>query len=146
MRSVYDGLSAMATEGILVFPEAVFKELQLRTNPSSAPDLPLQWATENRGHATRFKPAIDFWKRVMTEVPDVIDPDKIGEDEADPHILALSLYLGEAGFDVTVVAEDRKDRPDKISLNSACGVMRVPCLPVRIFLKRSRIWPIAGNT
>jgi hypothetical protein len=77
----------------------------------------------------------------MTEAGDVIDPDKSGEDEADPHVLALSLYLSDEGFAVTVVTEDRKDRPDKISLNTACGLLRLPCLPLRIFLRRLGIWP-----
>jgi hypothetical protein len=141
MQQVYDDLSAMVGDGALVFPPEVLMELEAWSNPSSAPDLPLQWARKNEAQATRFKHPIGYWKMVMTEAGDVIDPDKTGADEADPHILALSVYLTDEGFTVTVVTEDRKDRPDKISLNTACGILRVPCLPVKIFLRRLGIWP-----
>jgi len=111
MQQVYDDLSAVVAGGALVFSPEVLKELEAWENPSSALDLPLRWAKKNEGPATRFKPRIDYWKKVMSEAGDVIDPDKSGEDEADPHVLALSLFLTDEGFQVTVVTEDRKDRP-----------------------------------
>jgi len=145
MQGVYDALTSMVIRGQLVFPPAVLNELEAWERSRSGPDPPLRWARENQERATRFKHGIDYWKKVMTEAGEVIDPDKSGADEADPHVLALALYLVDERYTVTVVTEDRKDRPDKISLNSACGILRLPCLPVRIFLRRLGIWPKSGE-
>src|SRR5712691_11409372 len=97
IREVYAELSKLVAQGRLVFPRRVVGELEEWDNPNSAPDLPLQWARTNEAEAVRFNPPLDYWKRAMTEVPDVIDPDKTGEDEADPHVLALAVYLTEQG-------------------------------------------------
>jgi hypothetical protein len=65
----------------------------------------------------------------------VLDPHKVaGADEADPHVLALAIHLQDEGHHVTVVTEDRRDKPFKLSLHSACGVLGVLSIPVRPFL------------
>lgn len=60
-------------------------------------------------------------------------------DEADPHVLALALALRE-NADVVVIAQETKDRPDKLSIATACGVLRLVRLPVSAFLYEQGIW------
>jgi hypothetical protein len=78
----------------------------------------------------------------MTEVPDVIDPDKTGSEEADPHVIALALFLADEEYAPAVVSEERRDRPDKISIATACGILGISCMPLRAFLRRHGIWPL----
>jgi hypothetical protein len=79
-------------------------------------------------------------KLVLEQVQEVLDPDKLGVEEADPYVLALAIYLQQQGKQVMVLTEERKDRPDKISMTTACGVLRLPCLPVHMFLRINGIW------
>jgi hypothetical protein len=37
--------------------------------------------------------------------------------------------------------EERKDRPGKMSLNTACGLLRLYCLSMEPFLAQQGIWP-----
>lgn len=74
----------------------------------------------------------------------VLDPHKVsGADEADPHVLALAIHLQDEGHHVTVVTEDRRDKPFKLSLHSACGVLGVLSIPVRPFLVELGLLPPA---
>ncbi|MBU6435571.1 MAG: DUF4411 family protein, partial [Nitrospirae bacterium] len=83
-------------------------------------------------------------RAVLAEVPEILDPDKDGVEEADPYVLALAMRLQNEGYQVTILTEERKDRPDKMSMNTACGVLRIPCLPVETFLSRNGIWRRGG--
>ncbi len=61
----------------------------------------------------------------------MLDVDKAaGADEADPYILGLGLHLKAQNHEVTVVSEERRDRPDKMSLNTACGILKLYCVPL----------------
>ena len=40
---------------------------------------------------------------MLARIPNLIDPDKIsidGTDDADPHVIALALFVGSSGFSV----------------------------------------------
>lgn len=130
----------MVTDGKLVFPKRVVGELEEWANPTaSAPDLPLDWAQTHENQAARFEYSLDYLKHVLAEVPDVIDPDKSGKDEADPHVLALAVYLRDENYQVTVVSEERKDYANKLSIDTACGLLGFPCVPLKAYLRQMGI-------
>lgn len=105
------------------------------------PDPRLLWARTNSVKACRHGPDYSAVKRVLERVSDVIDPDKAsGAEDADPYVIALALRLREAGEDATVVTEDRKDKPAKMSLATACGLWSIPTVPFEAFLAHLGIW------
>jgi hypothetical protein len=141
LRQAMADLDKLVDSGTLVFPDKVFAELDRWENPNpSNPDLPLSWTKRNRPKAARHGDFLDALKEVLQEVPDVCDPDKVGVEEADPYVLALALHLARQGRRCTVITEERKDRPDKMSLTTACGVLRLPALPLETYLARQGVW------
>jgi hypothetical protein len=143
-RRVFTDLTNFVTQGKLVFPAEVYGELDrgaAKLSPGS-PDEPLDWAKVNRTAATRHGNNLDFVKRVLDKVSDVLDVNKTsGADEADPYVLGLALRLKEEGHEVTVVSEERKDRPDKTSINTACGLLRLYCVPLVGLLRDHGLLP-----
>jgi hypothetical protein len=134
--------SLMATD-VLVYPVQVVEELERYTETTSGnPDLPFQWAKRNQPQATRHGPQFEKVREVLAhpQVRNVLDPDKTGVDEADPYVLGLAMSLKDQG-EVTVITEERKDRPGKMSLNTACGLLRLYCLSMEPFLAQQGIWP-----
>jgi len=133
----YSAMAAAVKNGSLVFPTEVHGELDRgrgKLSPGST-DEPYEWAAKARDAATRHGTDFDVVKRVLAKVPKVLDAEKpAGADEADPYVLALALRLKEHGHEVTVISEERKDRPDKMSLTTACGLLRLYCVPLMGFL------------
>ena len=76
----------------------------------------------------------------MPGVAVLLDPDKIGVDEADPYVLALAEHLRQLGNFPRVLTEDRKNRPYKIALAAACGLVGIPVVPIVPFLSSRGIW------
>jgi hypothetical protein len=76
---------------------------------------------------------------VLDRVPLLVDPDKT-YDEADPYVVALAITLGDQAANVVVVTDDRRDKPHKTSLATACGIFRIPTLPLLAFLSDEDIW------
>ena len=76
--------------------------------------------------------------------PNLIDPEKIsvdGIDDADPHVIALAVYLKEVERqDVTIITEDVNTTPRKTALADAAGVFGIPCVRFRTFLITEDIW------
>lgn len=142
-RSVFSQLDGLVADGSLVYPIQVVKELgQYTSAPATSPDLPYQWAKKNQLRATRHGRQYTVLKEILAhpQVKSVVDPDKIGTEEADPYVLALAVYL-KSDHVVTVLTEERKDRPDKLSMNTACGLLQLFCLSMEAFLAHVRIWP-----
>lgn len=138
-REAYRKLSDLAERGTLLFPLQVLDELKRIADPSR-PDPPLKWATENKAKATCTPIPFEIVREVLAEVDDLLDYEKpTPDEEADPYVLALAVELQQKGHRVTVITEDRRDRPGKTSLATACGVFHVPSLPVRMFLKRQGV-------
>jgi hypothetical protein len=129
-------------EGVLTYPLQVLGELERFSDKSKA-DLPYDWAKRNEARATRFSVLLNEVKQVLAVVPKILDPDKTGVEEADPYVLALAMYLrnSDPELKVTVLTEERKDRPDKMSMTTACGVLELICLPIITFLELQGIWP-----
>lgn len=135
-RRVFERLTRLVEEGVLIYPVQVVNELKARRGKDER-FLPYQCATEQRHRATRYGPSIDELSMVMRhpQAKRVVDPDKaMGEEEADPYVLALALRAKSVSPDVTVVSEERRDNPRKLSINTACGLLRIYCLPMRAFL------------
>ncbi len=139
--TVFSKLTELVVAGKLFYPKEVPPELDRHSNQdSSVQDLPRDWAKLNSSIATHHAVPFETVKAVLAQVPEILDPEKSGVEEADPYVLALAIHLQEQGKQVTVLTEERKDRPDKMSLTTACGVLRLPCLPMMTFLKRNGIW------
>lgn len=140
-QGVYDKLTVLVQGDGLFFPKEVVVELERWSNPDpSSIDLPLGWVKANSHKAAKHGVPFDALKLVLEQVQEVHDPDKLGVEEADPYVLALAIHLQQQGKQVMVLTEERKDRPDKISMTTACGVLRLPCLPVHMFLRINGIW------
>ena len=121
----------------------VVKELERNSNPNSAePDRPCEWAKSNRELATRHGTDYAALKQILShpQVRRVVDQDKIGVEEADPYVLALAYKLRET-HNVTVLTEETRDRPDKLSMNTACGLLKLVSLRMEAFLEDRGIWP-----
>ena len=138
---VFQRLTEIVQRDQLVFPKEVLAELERWSNPNpGSPDLPLNWAHANSARETQNEVPIDTLKDVISRVSDIFDPNKSGVDEADPYVLALAIHLQSQGLSVTVLTEERKDRPNKVSMNTACGELGLVCLPVERFLRINGIW------
>lgn len=141
---VYRELGALVKQGTLLFPHQVCEELK-RFHDDDPEDRPYLWAHEHKDAANGGFGIADLFDAVRTvnaAVDNLIDYDKPSPgDDADPWVVGLALYLKQAGRTVSVITEDRNDRPEKTSMQSACGVLEISALSVRVFLRSLGIWP-----
>jgi len=95
------------------------------------PDTPTRWISYCRKKAER-KAELQLVREVLGVAPEVLDSDSPHEP-ADPYVIALALGLRGgllSGLEVTVVTEDRKDKPRKVSLATAAGMLGLPTVPL----------------
>lgn len=142
-EAIYAKLGKLVEAGRLYFPKQVVDELARFSNPRpSQPDLPFAWAKRHQAAACRHPSLFEDLAVVLRVAGNVLDPDKGGVEEADPYVLALARLLErQSSAPVWIVTEERKDRPSKISLTTACGLLRLHCLPVREVLRLNEIFP-----
>jgi hypothetical protein len=141
-QTVMDGLARLVAEGRLVFPNEVVVELeryQGRDTPA------LVWVKKHDSIASRQQPSFQTVRDVLAGVPEVIDPDKEGVEEADPYVLAMALELLNAGTDVRVVTEEFKTTNAKMPLGSAAGFLRIPSVSIKTMLKFEGIMEFSGS-
>ena len=128
------GLSPFVESGEIVFPRQVLDELA-DFRPASRSFYPKEWARKHADLACSHGPDLKTVKAMLKSYPQVakvLDSKKTsGKDEADPYVLALGLELSAVGHEVTVVTEDRADKSAKLSVVTACGYLRLVCLPMR---------------
>jgi len=125
-------LGRLVAEGRLLLVSQSISELrryQGKDNPART------WAEQHEAAATGRRPSLETVKEVLSQVPEVIDADKDGEEEADPYILALALELKREGADVRVVTNEFKTTGPKMPLGSAAGFLAVPAVTLRTMLK-----------
>jgi len=135
-RRVFAALTRLTKAGVLTFPRAVLDELDRHHDPhATIADLPYQWAFDNKEEATRIECSLEDLKGVLAKVPDVLDPDRTGIEEADHHVLALAQLLQRRGASASIVTEDRSDKPTKLSLTTAAGILQLPVVPLHAFLR-----------
>jgi hypothetical protein len=139
-RGVLGRLMQIVKAGELVFPSEVLDELERHAREH---DPILDWVVAAKPLACRFGSQFDALRIVMSDpqAKRVIDVDKTaGVDEADPHVLALAIHLRQHA-NVVVVTEETRDRGDRTSMTTACGVLRLFRLPMKAFLTERKIWP-----
>ena len=139
-RGVLARLMQLVKAGELVFPSEVLDELERHARDN---DPILDWVVAAKPLAVRFGPQFDALRIVMSnpQAKRVIDADKAtGIDEADPHVLALAVHLKQHAS-VVVVTEETRDRGNRTSMTTACGVLRLFRLPMKAFLAERKIWP-----
>ena len=115
--SFFPCLEAMVDAGTVVFPKKVMEEL----GRGNHPDMPGAWA-HGCGERVKFafNPHEETLVRVMAIAHDVVDPSDADSD-ADPYVIAQALEVRDLGYDVMVVTRDATDRPDRISIVTACA-------------------------
>lgn len=126
-----DGLGRLVDDGRLVYPREVIGELDRyagATNPA------LAWAKQHQAAATARQPSFDRVAEVLARVPEVLDADKEGIEEADPYVLAMAEDL-RAEHDVRVVTEEFKTTTAKMPLGSAAGYLGIPSVSLKTLLK-----------
>lgn len=145
VTEAYRRLIRLATAGTLRFPKGVIEELKAgAASITRTPDPANDWAIACETHAVPHQELHEETRLVLAEVPELLDANKPSTtDEADPYVVALALKLSRSGMTVTVVTDERRDTPDKTSMSSACGVLRIPSVSMRVFLARQKIWPAA---
>lgn len=127
---VFAGLSALVAGGRLFFPREVLSALKRDSGDKRSPDRPCLWALGVESDACQ-SPTLEEVRAVLGIVPDILDPAKeSGADEADPYVLALARKLREQGHDARVVTEETKNYLRKLSLNTACGMLGIPSVPL----------------
>jgi len=126
--------------GRLRFPREVLDELKRDSADKRSPDRPRTWAQDVEAAACRDLPTFDEVRAVLAVVPDILDATKeSGADEADPYVLALAMKLQGQAMDARVVTEETKNRPSKLSLNTACGILGIPSVPLLGLLRAEGI-------
>ena len=137
--SVFAGLSSLVACDRILFPKQVVDELERASDPK-APDAQYLWARQHATKANSHDPSLQEVKDVLAVVPEVLDPDKdAGAEEADPYLLAVATHLRTEGKDARLVTQETKDTPRKMSLNTACGLLGIPSVPLAAFLQFERI-------
>jgi hypothetical protein len=132
--SVLKALRNLALKGELRFPAEVLAELERYVSPEAGvPDELVHWAHQCRENAVTHATDFDLVRFVHSRAALLTDADSEHE-AADPYVLAMGLKLMDEGCRVLVVTEDRRDKPGKMSLATACGLFHVPTLPLRPFL------------
>jgi hypothetical protein len=139
---IYGDLTRLVEGNSLVYPPEVYDELERYSNTSNDfTDSPFGWVKQNKSRATRFGHRYEELKEVLghPRIRDILDSEKIGVEEADSHILSLALCLKQNGDQATVITEERRDRPNKLSLTTACALLKIPCLRINQFLIQQNI-------
>lgn len=131
---VFASMARLVNQGRLRFPARVLDELSRHRDHAH------EWAKQHASAASEGEPTLGEVKDVLAVVPDIIDPEKdSGVDEADPYVLAMAVRLRASGVDARVVTQETRDFPTKLSLNTAAGVLGIPSVPLRGFLRAEDI-------
>jgi len=142
-KAIFQDLTKLVTQDALVYPKQVVDELKAG-KLTRGYDRPYEWAKSNAQHAARHGPLFDELRAIMNHqtASRVVDPNKaFGVDEADPYVLALALHLKKDGHSVTVVTEESRSTPQKLSISQACGALRLYAMKVEVFLTDRNIYP-----
>ena len=137
-KAVFETLSNLVDEQLLIFPPQVLDELEYPPDERSA-DQALAWARAVRDRAMRDA-NLDTVKKVLARAPSLIDPDS-ERDQADPYVVALALDTASLGG-TSILSNDTQDRRDgrggfnKLSIATVAGLWNVPVVPLAGFVLR----------
>jgi hypothetical protein len=144
LKPVLSELTRLVSQSCLVYPKEVVKELEEGKNKHK-PDAPYEWAKSNQNYAAppeSLFPDVAELLRKWPQLGAVLDSNKTdGPEEADLYVLALALRHKASRPHVLVVTEESKQRPDRMPLSVACGVVRIPSYTMKAFLQDRKIWP-----
>jgi hypothetical protein len=129
-------LTRLVNTGRLLFVVQSVKELQRYQGTDNPARI---WAEQNQGTGAARQPSLDTVKHVLAQVPEVLDTDKVGEEEADPYILAIALELKSEGADARIVTNESRTTGPKMPLASAAGYLNIASVSLRTMLKFERI-------
>jgi hypothetical protein len=137
---VFSGLDSLVDKGFLIYPSEVVVELERYVDPKD-PDTQFQWAKRNQQKACRHGPQLELVRKVLAhpQVRRVLDPDKVSTEEADPYVLALALHIKQDSTAI-VITEEVRDTPTKMSLTTACGLLKLYRLSLEAFLVEQGIY------
>jgi len=139
-------LDSRARTGHIIYPPAVIGELERAAEEIKSkgnPDLPFAWAKKHEANGTRYGHLFDGAREVLARVPNLIDPDKVsidGTDDADPHVIALAVFVQAEGHEVRIITEDITTTPKKTALTDAAGLFGIGWVRFRTFLISETIW------
>jgi rRNA maturation endonuclease Nob1 len=142
VEKVFDALTQLVRDGQLTFPPEVYKELKRSADRCSGRrDFPFEWIKNASSILGRRTTKFEHVKRILNNplVNKVVDPGFAGgddEEEADIYVLAMAQELRESNA-VVVLTEERRDRPNKISMATACGHLRLVDQNMKAFLQDS---------
>lgn len=128
---VFRALTIWSKNSQLFWPPEVTQEVEAAQIADSA----VHWIKSRRDVSER-SPKLETVKSILLKAPSVVDPDSTRE-QADPYVVALALEMGSGDLfppQVTIITEDRRDKPSKLSLATAAGLHRIPTVPLRAFL------------
>jgi hypothetical protein len=135
-RKVFNALSSLAAASRLCWPPEVTQEVETALIADSA----VAWVRALRVPGERTA-KLETVKSVLQKAPLLVDPDATRE-QADPYVVALALEIASDDFFAplaTIITEDRRDKPTKLSLATAAGLHGIPTIPLRAFLSSQRI-------
>ena len=141
-RDALDTLSRLCDEGLVLFPREVFNELKNGTK-KGRPDLPFEWAKQNRDTGSRLGRCYEELAIVMNHPVAQLtpDPDQTkGEDDADPHVLATALKATSLGNRAVVVTQESRKGPPQVPLNVAAGALGLPSINLHALLIAIGVW------
>jgi hypothetical protein len=135
-RKVFNALTSLVGGSRLIWPPEVTHEVA----DVASGDLAVAWIKMQRARGERT-PSLETVKSVLRKAPMLVDPDATRE-QADPYVVALALETTSRDLfapSVTIITEDRRDKPTKLSLATAAGLLRLPTVPLRAFLSSEAI-------
>ena len=141
-QQVFMVLTSICQQDALVFPPEVFKELEVGAK-SGKPDLPYQWAKENKDRGCRLGSCHEELRTVMNHPVAKLtsDPDQTSDrEDADPFVLATALKLESTLWTPVVVTEESRKVPPLVTLNVAAGSLGLPAINLFALLVRLGIW------
>jgi rRNA maturation endonuclease Nob1 len=144
LKPVLIGMTGLVDKSGLIYPREVIKELAAYKNKHKL-DPPYEWAKNNEpkaaNHDNLFADIAILLKN-KPQLATVLDSSKTdGIEEADLYVLALAVRNKAQFTNVVVVTEESRQRPDRMPLSVACGVMRIYHCNVKAFLQETKIWP-----
>jgi len=70
---------------------------------------------------------------ILDAHPDLIEPDAVGTDPADPYLIALAQKLRNGGVDARIVTNDTRQINNKVSVAAVAGLLGIPSTVMRLF-------------
>lgn len=129
---VFKELEAMVRNGRIAVCRQVINEV---SNINHA-DVAGAWVLGIRDHCAHTIDVDEAWIQfVLSEEPDLVDYSK-DADDADPWVVAQACQLRDAGYRVFVVTSDKTDRPQNVSIVTACERLEIMTLEPGEFLIR----------